>query len=473
MNDTEFKYVVTDLFSSYASYVNSKLPGLDSFKTVQRRIMYVLSKHKEYTKSAKVVGEIIGNYHPHGDGSVYSSLVNLVQKKLADGKGNWGSNVTLTNIEPAAYRYTEVRCQQDDELIKDMYSLIEHTIFVTNELNHKEPLILPSRYPLLMRYKTQNKGDSTIGVTIVNNTYTYTIASLSEHVQWLLDKLGDKIDHLSDYDSIFKFVIEYQKLIDSNQQKDMLKYPLLSLKLCDSSEEAKIDPMLYKQSFTVKIPLVKKKHGNFMEYTFYYPTSRIKKIVENLSGIAKLVDKSKDHTDISVIINSAHLNDKIEEDLETCTIEKDAIINTISLPSPLVHDDNIPNNYLSFNASLSTQLLGCIAFYLLCNKKKISYSINKVLDSIKEKKIVLLCKDYLQKRKQWDIKPEKLAKEIATENYSAEEISKVISKYTIRSLLTAETEINKEQEEVKKLEKQLSSCSDFVYKLVQDDIKNR
>ncbi len=474
MNNNEFKYIVKYLFKTYASYVNSKLPGIDSFKTVQRRIMYVLKNYSDYTKSAKIVGEIIGNYHPHGDGSVYSSLVNLVQRKLADGKGNWGSNVTLVPIEPAAYRYTEVRMQQQDELIKDMYSLIDYSMFVTNELNHQEPLILPSRYPLMMCYRVQNnKGDSTIGVTVVNNTYTYSVSSLAEHVKWLLDKLGDKIDNINDYDSLFQYVINYQNLINQEANLDKIKCPQLELMISDKNEQCLINPLLHKQSFEVKIPYTKKPNGNFTEYTFYYPSSRIKKVVADLQGAAKLIDKSKDCTEITLVINNKELDSKLEKELEQCCIMKDTFINTISLPLNDVKEDNIPDNYLSYNMSLSTQLLACISYYILTVKTKMRSEIEKTNSLINRKKIIKLCRDHLNKTKDWSlVTPDKLAEEISNaSSYSKDDVSKAISNSSIRSLLTVDVDIAQDEKQLEQLTKQLQSCSKDIYKVVKDDTK--
>lgn len=138
--------------------VSRALPDVrDGLKPVHRRILYAMHKlgyyhDKSYRKSATVVGEVIGHYHPHGDAAIYQSMVGLVQEfskryPLLDGQGNWGS---IDGDNAAAMRYTEVRMAKiARELLQDIEKETVH--FVPNfDETRTEPTVLPSRIPNLL-----------------------------------------------------------------------------------------------------------------------------------------------------------------------------------------------------------------------------------------------------------------------------------------------------------------------------------
>lgn len=152
-----------ELKTSFLDYamsviVSRALPDVrDGLKPVHRRILYAMHKlgyyhEKPYRKSATVVGEVIGHYHPHGDSAIYQSMVGLVQNfskryPLLDGQGNWGS---IDGDAAAAMRYTEVRMAKiARELLYDIEKETVH--FVPNfDESLLEPTILPSRIPNLL-----------------------------------------------------------------------------------------------------------------------------------------------------------------------------------------------------------------------------------------------------------------------------------------------------------------------------------
>ncbi|MED0669134.1 DNA topoisomerase IV subunit A [Aneurinibacillus aneurinilyticus] len=147
-------------FSDYARYIilSRAIPDVrDGLKPVQRRVLYSMYKEKNtpdrpYRKSAKTVGDVMGNYHPHGDASIYETMVNLVQphkmrEPLIDGHGHWG---TVDGDTAAAMRYTEARLMP---IAMEMTRDIEkNTVeFIPNYDNTtKEPVVLPARFPNLL-----------------------------------------------------------------------------------------------------------------------------------------------------------------------------------------------------------------------------------------------------------------------------------------------------------------------------------
>jgi topoisomerase-4 subunit A len=147
-------------FSDYARYIilSRAIPDVrDGLKPVQRRVLYSMYKEKNtpdrpYRKSAKTVGDVMGNYHPHGDSSIYETMVNLVQshkmrEPLIDGHGHWG---TVDGDTAAAMRYTEARLMPIAmEMVRDIE---KNTVdFIPNYDNTtKEPVVLPARFPNLL-----------------------------------------------------------------------------------------------------------------------------------------------------------------------------------------------------------------------------------------------------------------------------------------------------------------------------------
>src|SRR6188508_3674394 len=148
---------------SYMDYAMSVIIGRalpdirDGLKPANRRVLFAmrqmgLASNRPYRKCAKIVGEVIGNYHPHGDAPAYDTLVRMAQDfsmryQLVDGQGNFGS---VDGDPPAAYRYTECRMTAlASELLADIDK--ETVDFVDNyDGKEKEPVVLPTRVPNLL-----------------------------------------------------------------------------------------------------------------------------------------------------------------------------------------------------------------------------------------------------------------------------------------------------------------------------------
>ena len=160
LSDTEISDLVKSSFIDYAMsvIVSRALPeNKDGLKPVQRRIIYGMNEagytpNKPFVKCAKIVGDVMGKYHPHGDSSIYMALVYLAQDfsmryTLVDGHGNFG---TMDGDDPAANRYTEARLDKLAlELVRDID--LDTVDFIPNyDGSLEEPVVLPSRYPNLL-----------------------------------------------------------------------------------------------------------------------------------------------------------------------------------------------------------------------------------------------------------------------------------------------------------------------------------
>jgi DNA gyrase subunit A len=196
--------VEDEMKKSYIDYAMSVIIGRalpdvrDGLKPVHRRILYAmqdmgLSSTRPYKKSARIVGEVLGKYHPHGDTSVYDALVRMVQDfslryPLINGQGNFGS---VDGDSPAAMRYTEARLQKiSDELLSDIDK--ETVDFVPNfDESLQEPSILPAKLPNLLI-----NGSSGIAVGMATNIPPHNIGEVIDATTMLIENQNVELSEL-------------------------------------------------------------------------------------------------------------------------------------------------------------------------------------------------------------------------------------------------------------------------------------
>lgn len=196
-----------EMQKSYIDYsmsviVARALPDVrDGFKPVHRRILYGMmelgnTSDKPYKKAARIVGEVLGKYHPHGDSSVYGALVRMAQDwamryPLVDGQGNFGS---VDGDSPAAMRYTEARLKKiGEEMMQDLY---KETVDFTNNFDDtlKEPTVMPTRIPNLLV-----NGASGIAVGMATNMPTHNLSEVIDACIAYIDNNEIDVDGLMQY----------------------------------------------------------------------------------------------------------------------------------------------------------------------------------------------------------------------------------------------------------------------------------
>ena len=196
-----------EMKSSYIDYsmsviVARALPDVrDGFKPVHRRILYGMielgnTSDKAYKKSARIVGEVLGKYHPHGDSSVYGALVRMAQDwamryPLVDGQGNFGS---VDGDSPAAMRYTEARLKKiGEEMMQDLY---KETVDFQNNFDDtlQEPTVMPTRIPNLLV-----NGASGIAVGMATNMPTHNLSEVIDACIAYIDNNDIDIEGLMQY----------------------------------------------------------------------------------------------------------------------------------------------------------------------------------------------------------------------------------------------------------------------------------
>ena len=196
-----------EMKSSYIDYsmsviVARALPDVrDGFKPVHRRILYGMmelgnTSDKAYKKSARIVGEVLGKYHPHGDSSVYGALVRMAQDwamryPLVDGQGNFGS---VDGDSPAAMRYTEARLKKvGEEMMQDLY---KETVDFQNNFDDtlQEPTVMPTRIPNLLV-----NGASGIAVGMATNMPPHNLSEVIDACVAYIDNNEIDIEGLMQY----------------------------------------------------------------------------------------------------------------------------------------------------------------------------------------------------------------------------------------------------------------------------------
>lgn len=196
-----------EMKSSYIDYsmsviVSRALPDVrDGFKPVHRRILYGMMElgnrsDKPYKKSARIVGEVLGKYHPHGDSSVYFAMVRMAQEwamryPLVDGQGNFGS---VDGDSPAAMRYTEARLNKLGEAMMD--DLYKETVDFTPNFDNtlKEPVVMPTRIPNLLV-----NGTSGIAVGMATNMPPHNLTEVINACIAYIDNSDIEVDELMKY----------------------------------------------------------------------------------------------------------------------------------------------------------------------------------------------------------------------------------------------------------------------------------
>jgi len=199
--------IESQMKSAYIDYsmsviVSRALPDVrDGLKPVHRRVLFgmldlgVLS-NRPYKKSARIVGEVLGKYHPHGDSSVYDAMVRMAQEwslryPLIDGQGNFGS---IDGDNPAAMRYTEARLRKiAEELLEDIdKNTVDFQLNFDDSL--EEPKVLPAKIPNLLV-----NGASGIAVGMATNMPPHNLAQVIDGTIALIDNRDITIEELMQY----------------------------------------------------------------------------------------------------------------------------------------------------------------------------------------------------------------------------------------------------------------------------------
>ena len=201
IHEVDLKDTMEESYINYAMSViaSRALPDVrDGLKPVQRRILYSMSElnntpDKPHRKCARIVGDTMGKYHPHGDSSIYGALVNMAQDwatryPMVDGHGNFGS---VDGDPAAAYRYTEARLAKiSNEMVQDIgKKVVDFTTNYDDKL--QEPVVLPSRFPNLLV-----NGSNGIAVGMATNIPPHNLGEVIDALMLMIDNPEVSIEEL-------------------------------------------------------------------------------------------------------------------------------------------------------------------------------------------------------------------------------------------------------------------------------------
>lgn len=427
--------IVRDLYSDYGKYINEfrSFPSiLDGCKLVERRLLYcvyTVAKSSK-VKAARIVGDCIGKYHPHGDSSCYSSLVHLVQNEFVEGQGNWGNNIGVESSPAAAMRYTEAKADKD--ILNMAFEYIESIPKIPKELD-PEPAFLPTKLPfcLLGNYYTQ-------GIGFGYKTYfpCFTKQDLTKRLKWLLGYLKTE--------PIIKPKTDCSITSSSGELKNLL-----------TTGKQKIS---FKGSYTVDI-----KNNSIIIHclppgkSFTSFLKKFEKEIQIEKSLGWVDESSKGKTNVRIKILRqrgypiSKLQNKIDKEIEgsvsfECNVvDVNGKVSLISVDKLLLNVYNVYKKVFSgvtkseinvFSSKIDEQTnIGKIKPHLSTEIKDNPDDINKVIDGLSKKS--------------------KLDKET---------VKGLINKHTISKLFRLKDETKELQDKKKELEKVLQNADEVLWK---------
>lgn len=418
------------LYREYGQYSNWRnFPyEVDGLKPVERRILLSTFQiaRKKLTKSARIDGHVIGNYHPHG--SVYGSIVQLVRQDFLEGQGNFGCNIGVEAVGAAASRYTEVKMPQ--KTIELAFKHLDHVPWMKNELDQEEPIFLPAMFPLCLL-----GNDYTQGIGFGYKTYIpcYEIKDLYKRLQWHLNirKTRPTIAPKTNC-----------KITSSNRDLELL--------LTTGKARIEVEGIIDEMPRYNKVVLRSWPPGRKFE-------SILKKFSKELdTALIGFNDLSTDKTEIEFEVLRERNRDAIYK--EFVQKLKDNIKGSISFEI-ITTDDNENVNLTSVDAMLSKTF----GQYIIVNQAMLDDEARKINSIIEEYRVLEIIRPALSHcfKSGYDFYD---TVKIVSKDTSVkkEVVEELISKYRIKKLLTLDTDTKKLESAVKEIEDNLKNLQGFV-----------
>lgn len=418
-------------YKIYGQYVNSSRAfplDIDGLKPVERRILlsaFQIAKDKN-VKCAKISGHVMGNFHPHGDS--YGSIVQLVNQGFLEGQGNFGTNIGVEPVPPAASRYTECRLSKHIQSLA--FKLINYVPWDINDLGEKEPRFLPTMFPLCLLGKEYTQG---IGFGYRTYIPTYSITDLHKRLLWLLKK---------------------------EEVKPTIK-PISDCKITASINELENLLTTGKEKINIEGIIVEKQHVNKVILKSWPPGRKFESFLNKFS-------KELDNQDIGFADLSVTSTEIVFEVLKQRS--RDSIYNKFveKLKASLV--GGIPFEVIVVDkdgaikqASIDNMLLNTYKIYCNVNKEMLNSEISRVTNIISEYRILEKIRPALSTAlRDQNVDITAIDKISITAKVDIEIIKKLFSKYTITKILTLKTDTQKLQDQITELNNNLNNLQDFV-----------
>ena len=413
--------LVQNYYYDYAKFINlggRTVPFYkDTLKAVQRRLLYasyLLTKNGSYVKSARIVGETMGKFHPHGNLSLDSTLVTTVHSGFLEGRGNFGSNVGVDPIDAAASRYTEVRL---NPLIKEIaFKYIEDVPYYMNDLGVEEPCYIPTMLPLnLVQFSTHGEYTTGIGVGL---SFTLPMFTLKSAVKFMKKLIKEGTCKKEDIPLVYKHISvpNTNKLFSTGADSINI---VSAYNVSDNEKEINI--------------------------TEFAPGLKIKSA---LGKLGVYIDKSKDNTDVLV---------KLDRGKKASDYDLDKILSAQTRFQMLFHDNEKIRLY-----SVAEIFLSVYNTF----KEAVLVSLNKDKD-----KAEYLVDTYqkLQKIKKYlnPLNKDTAQKIITNESYEEKEVRRLLS-YSIDTFCKADVLEVEAKKQLSDIVHNITNIDDFCLHLYEE-----
>ena len=413
--------LVQNYYYDYAKFINlggRTVPFYkDTLKAVQRRLLYasyLLTKNGSYVKSARIVGETMGKFHPHGNLSLDSTLVTTVHSGFLEGRGNFGSNVGVDPIDAAASRYTEVRL---NPLIKEIaFKYIEDVPYYMNDLGVEEPCYIPTMLPLnLVQFSTHGEYTTGIGVGL---SFTLPMFTLKSAVKFMKKLIKEGTCKKEDIPLVYKHISvpNTNKLFSTGADSINI---VSAYNVSDNEKEINI--------------------------TEFAPGLKIKSA---LGKLGVYIDKSKDNTDVLV---------KLDRGKKSSDYDLDKILSAQTRFQMLFHDNEKIRLY-----SVAEIFLSVYNTF----KEAVLVSLNKDKD-----KAEYLVDTYqkLQKIKKYlnPLNKDTAQKIITNESYEEKEVRRLLS-YSIDTFCKADVLEVEAKKQLSDIVHNITNIDDFCLHLYEE-----
>lgn len=423
-------------YGTYSNYRNFPL-DLDGLKPVERRVL--LSAYKiardRFVKSRQVDAYTIGHYHPHGE--CYGTIVQLVRQGFLTGQGNFGTNVGVEPVGPAAPRYTE--CRISKQSLDMIFKYIKYTPMIDTELGDKEPLYLPTMFPVCLMGNEYTQG---IGFGFKTFIPCYDLRDLHQRLLWLLG---------------------------IRKRKPIIK-PLTNCTITSSPDVVESLLTTGKAKINVSGIFEANSRNNTVVLKSWPPGKRFESFLNKFSaeldsGMIGFTDLSVTETEIVFQVLRERNRDKIFK--EFIVKLKNAIKGTISFENVLVD-----SNQKVIVKSVDDMLLDTYNMFWTVNEQRLKQEISKINELISEYHILEKIKAPLAKCIGEGRDMNFSLKVIKNKTGVDEKISgMLIEKYKIRKLLTLNTDTTNLENKVKEFSNTLEHLTDFVLEQYNEIIK--
>lgn len=418
--------IVRDNYYQYGKFIN--LGGRvvcsekDGLKAIHRRILYSAYNiaRNRTVKTATLVGDTMGKYHPHGDASIAGAVAGFVRDGFLDGVGNFGSNVGMDVIEPAAMRYTE--CKLNEKVLKLAFKYIEDVPYFNNDLSFMEPEYLPTPLPLnLCHFSDTEDYVSAIGFGVAYTMPKFDIADMFALLRDIVDKKPIK-------------------------NKVHLRYKSISVPCPDQLFNEGFGPVYTTARYVVND---NKKSFNIIEFPLMVKINNPRKLLEPFDTIPQ--DFSKETTNIFVELPRGKTTD--DYDLEKLLTVKTNV-------DMYFHNDSIIKHY-----SLPEIIETTYKYYKQAVNNNLTKKITKLEEHINTVELLIKIKPYLNPLN------EKTPKRIMDKCNLDEKTVEALLKYTIKQICTAEAHLEDSKKELKSLKHKKGHIDEFCLDEIEESLK--